>query len=66
MKEGYVTMSRTSSNMGEDYVSIDVHCSTGQLKFEMSVEDFAYAITGLGHIPIRNIRHEVITEKNLQ
>ena len=49
----YVTISRTTSNREPyQYVTVDVRRGADRVRFEMTLADFALAVTGHGAIPI--------------
>lgn len=52
----YITISRVSSNQRDDYISIVVRDGAEGVTVEMSMDAFALAVTGMGHVPVEAIR----------
>lgn len=49
--EGRVTISRSQSNLSDDYITMKVRYESKEIEATMTLEDFALAITGLGRVP---------------
>ena len=54
--DGKITISRVNGGGSGDWISVDIHDSESATTFveiKMSMEDFAYAITGHGRMPCK-------------
>lgn len=56
---GKITISRTSHSLGEDYMTLLVSYENRRVEVTMSMEAFAYAITGLGRVEC-DIREDLL------
>jgi hypothetical protein len=49
---GDLTISRTTSNVKEDYITLTVRSGGGRVDIECDMETFAQVLTGLGRQPV--------------
>ena len=50
MERCSITISRTTSNVEDDYVGIEIFLNRQVIKLKLSMEEYAFLITGLGHV----------------
>ena len=58
MEEGRITIGRTTSNMEDDYISVEVILNDQIIKLKMSLEKYALVVTGMGQIRVEVERNK--------
>lgn len=51
--EGKLSIVRTTSNARDDYITVELHLEGEVTKAEISLADFAYAVTGMSLVPVK-------------
>jgi len=58
VEEGRITIGRTTSNMEDDYISVEVILNDQIIKLKMSLEKYALVVTGMGQIRVEVERNK--------
>ena len=57
MKEGKLTIGRTTSNVENDYISIDLILPDRKIRLKLTLEEYGLVISGMGHVPIKIVQN---------
>ena len=52
VRDGSLSMGRVTSSDKDDYFSIDLYIGGERTRVELSLENFALAVTGRGYVPV--------------